>query len=155
MAKKADVMPPQRDYTAERDAAVVPVARELIKLVAARADELVMGQVGVSETKAAELAQKMYKEDVIPLVMKHNLRLNELPYLFSIILQPFTFLNDMTTSSMEMNRDLADARLYGIDDIDELRISDLDNALKGVAKTAVKKVQSRREKASGDKSSQS
>lgn len=120
----------ERNHTAERDAEVIPVVRKLLKALAERED-LMMGSSGlVSPEKAAEYYREVYQTIVVPLFLEHNIKLNAIPYVFSLILQPFQLLNDVVTSSFEMNRDIADAMKYNITDIDDLRVGDLDTALK-------------------------
>lgn len=118
----------KRDLTLERDQACIPVAMELIQALAKR-DDLPMGS-RLDAGKAAEYMQKVYQEEVVPIMLKHDIKLNEIPFVFSIILQPFQFLSDVTTSSFEANRDIADSFKYNVVDVNDLRISDLDKALK-------------------------
>lgn len=120
----------QRDLTRERDQEVIPAAKELLQALAARADLAMGSAASLTAEQAAGYYQKVYQEDVVPLLIKHNLKLNAIPYLFSIILQPMQLLNDVVTSSFEMNRNIADAFKYDIADIDDLRVLDLDAALK-------------------------
>ena len=129
------VMTEIRNRTAERDAEIIPVARKLLSRLAARED-LLMGNKGkLTEEQAALYYQKLYQEEVVPLLVENNIKLNAIPYLFSIMMQPISLLNDVTTSSFEMNRDLADAGKWGIKDIDDLRVKDLDEALKALPKS--------------------
>lgn len=118
-----------RNYTKERDDAVIPVARKLLTLLAQREDLMMGSSETITPDKAAEYYQKVFAEDFIPLVKEANLKLDELTYLFSIILQPMQLLNDVVTSSFEQNRDIADAFKYGVNDIHDLRVNDLDAAL--------------------------
>lgn len=128
-----------RDLTAERDAEVLPLVRKLLVALASREDLMMGSSSTISADKAAEYYQKVYLEVVVPLLLESNIKLNAIPYVFSVILQPFQLLNDVVTSSFEMNRDLADSFKYGIGDIDDLRVLDLDAALK----TGVEEVKKR------------
>lgn len=128
MVAKAAQPGAARDLTRERDEACKPVAIALIQALAKR-DDLPMGSQ-LDAGAAAEYMQKVYQEDCVPLLLKHNLKLKDISFVFSIILQPFQFLSDVTTSSFEMNRDIADGFKYGMPDIDEMRVLDLDAALK-------------------------
>ena len=119
----------KRDFTAERDAEIVPIVRKLLLKLASRSD-LKIGSSNLDEAELALFYQKVYQEDVIPLFLEANIKLNSISYVFSLLLQPFQLLSDVTTSSFEMNRDLADAKKYGITDIDDLRVGYLDKALK-------------------------
>lgn len=119
-----------RNLTKERDADVIPVARELFRFLASHEDLMMGSRESTNAEKAAEYFQKIYIEGVIPLFKQHNLRLDAISYVFQLMMQPIQLLNDVTTSSFEMNRDLADAKKYKIADIAELRVNDLDAALK-------------------------
>jgi len=119
----------ERDYTQERDDRVIPVAKKFIKLLAVR-DDLMMGFVQAKEPeKTAKYYQKVFQEDVIPLLMEPNLKISDIPFLFSIILQPFQMVATITESSFKNNRALTDAELYKIDDIDELTVNRLDEMM--------------------------
>lgn len=123
---------PQRDFTAERDAEVLPCARELLNILASKED-LIMGMgANFNEQKAALYYQDLYVKDIVPLLLKYNLKLNAFTYLFQVVLQPFQLISSLTETSMDMNRDLADAKKYNLKDIADLRLADLDNALKEV-----------------------
>lgn len=120
----------ERDLTAERDAEVIPVVKALLKRLAAREDLVLGSRNLVSAEKAALYYQTIYKEDVVPLFLEHNIKMNAIPYVFSLLMQPAQLLNDVVTSSFEMNRDLADAMKYNIADINDLRVKDIDDTLK-------------------------
>lgn len=119
----------QRDYTKERNDEVVPVVRELLKILASRED-LPIAVSAESEQNAAKYFQELYVSEIVPLLIKSNLKLDAIKYLFSLTMQPIQLLNDVTTSSFEMNRDIADAKKYGLKDIADMRVNDLDAALK-------------------------
>ena len=126
-----EIKPENHDLSAERDEKVLPIARKLLKLLADRED-LNMGSRASIKTQeeAAKYYQKVYQDDVVPLLLEHNMKLNDIPYLFSVMLQPIQFTSDITTSSIEMNRDLADAKKYGLKDIQDICVDDIDTALK-------------------------
>lgn len=124
---------PPRDFTAERDAEVIPVVRKLLHVIGSKTDLPIGARKGATSAEVEAVAryyEKLYQEEVVPIFLEANIKLNAIPYVFSLILTPFQLLNDVTTSSFEMNRDLADAKKYGITDINDLRVNDLDKALK-------------------------
>lgn len=133
----------QRDFTKERDEHVIPAARELLKMLVTR-DDLQMGSsASITADSAATYYQKVYQECVVPVLRKHNLKLKDIPFMFSIMLQPIQLLNDITTSSFEMNRDLSDALKYGLSDIGDLDVLGLDSALKEAAENRKAKSEER------------
>lgn len=119
----------ERDLTLERDQECIPVAMKLIQALAKRDLSKHMGST-LNQQETALFMNKVYLEDVVPIMLESNIKLNQLPFVFSIILQPFQFLNDVTTSNFENNRDIADGFKYGMPDITEMRVSDLDAALR-------------------------
>lgn len=130
--KKPTATPAEpRDLSKERDNRVIPVVRKLLARLAAKKD-LPVGLRQEDAEKAAKYYQELYQKEVVPLFLEAGLKLKDITYVFSLMMQPIQLLNDVTTSSFEMNRDLADAKKYGIADIDDLSVKDLDAALKGV-----------------------
>jgi hypothetical protein len=124
-------MSEQRDYTKERDERVIPVARELLQLLASN-EKLPMGAevtTGGQETVAKECTE-IYQKTVIPLLLEKNLKLDEISYLFSIMQQGVHLVSEITLSSLEMNKKQSDAIAYEVGDIDDLTIGDIDAMLK-------------------------
>lgn len=121
---------PGRDLTAERDARVIPAVRELLNAFAGRVDVPLGVKKGNNNEETAKYFQEMYKTDIVPLLLKHDLKLNEVGYLFQLLLQPIDLLRSVVNASLSMNRDLTDAKLYGLTDIDDLTVADLDRVLR-------------------------
>jgi len=123
-----------RNFTKERDVELAPIARTLLLALSARED-LMMGS---NETVTVEDALKYYQEKVVsvilPVLIKQNVKIEDVPYIFQLMSQPVNFVKDITVNSFAMNRAIADANLYGVKDISELRVNELDNKLKEFAK---------------------
>lgn len=127
-AKTLETVAP-RDFTAERDAEVIPAAKELLVRLAVRKDLMMGSGQNVQAEKAAKYYQDVYVTDVVPLLKRHNIKIKDLKYLFSILLQPIQLIMDVTEASFHMNEDLANAKKWGVKDMADLRIMDLDRAL--------------------------
>lgn len=127
-AKTPETVAP-RDFTAERDAEVIPAAKELLARLAVRKDLMMGSGQNVQAEKAAKYYQDIYVTDVVPLLKRHNIKVKDLKYFFSILLQPIQLLMDVTEASFHMNEDLANAKKWGVKDMADLRVMDLDRAL--------------------------
>lgn len=128
MSNKNDVLA-DRDLSKERDARVIPVAIELLRRLSAQ-DDIPVGATREREKETAVFFQNFYQNHVIPLAQEHDLLLADVSYIFRLMFQPLELLRDVTAASIEMNRDLAEARLYGLKDIDELSLNMLDKVLR-------------------------
>lgn len=125
----------KKNLTRERDEQLIPVARELLLALAAREDLAMGGSETISVEKTAEYYQNKYLDIVIPLLIEKDIKVKDIDYLFQLMLIPINFIKEVTISSFAANRDLSDAQMYGLKDIDDLRISDLDKKLKEFAKS--------------------
>lgn len=126
----SDEMAPERDLSKERDERVIPVAKALLKTLASR-DDLMLGSAGVNKEDLGQYYAKVYQEDVITALFAANLYLTDITYLFSIMQQVIQLISDVTTQSLEMNTELAGAKLWGVDDLDDLRLVDVQKVLTG------------------------
>lgn len=135
-----EVVADTRNYTLERDTEVIPAARELLARLAVRQDLAIGSSQTVTEDVLAEYYKKVYIEDVVPMLRARNLRVSDVPFLFSIMLQSVQLLKDITESSMHMNEDLANAKKWGVADMADLRVDALEAVL--MADTTVPPVES-------------
>ena len=130
VAPEAPETPVERDLSQERENRVIPAAKELLRVILTRED-LVMGIGGAKNIdKTALYYQGVYIEDVVPVLVKHNLKLTDLTYLFSVMLGTIELVKNITDQSFSMNREIAEAKLWGIEDTDDLTVADLEKVLK-------------------------
>jgi hypothetical protein len=117
------------DYTTLRDEEVVPVAREIIRRIGSRPDLLLGTGKAVTQAALDEYYSKVYLEDVMPVILEHNLKLVDLAFLQSIMMQ--AMVEPMTIAAKTLNhaRDITDAKLYGVTDMRELRTAALHDKL--------------------------
>lgn len=119
-----------RNYTLERDQEIIPVVRKILKALAEREDLMMGSSQTVTTEGQAEYYAQVYKEVIVPLFMEHNIKLNDISAVFQFLMQPAQMLDNVTSASFDANKDIADGFKYGIKDIDDMRVMDLDNALK-------------------------
>ena len=132
VAPEATQDEPQRDYTAERDEEIIPAAKELLARLAVRPDLKIGSAKSIGgEDSAYEYYQQVYQEDVVPMLRARNVKLNDITYIFQLMMQAVQLLSDVSTNSIKMNRDIGDSKAWGVKDKDDLRIADLDKMLMG------------------------
>lgn len=116
------------DLTAIRDQETLPVAREIFRILGEKAQELPMG-TEMDEAAAAVFYQNLYVE-IVPYLIKANIRLDDIHFLMQTVLQPVSLLQSVVVASFENNQDLAHAKLWGVKHLGDLRISHLDAVLR-------------------------
>lgn len=120
----------KRNYTKERDDEVIPVAKEVLLALVARKDLVIGSSESITTEQAAVYYRDLAKNVIIPLLIKKDLKVEDINYVFQVMVQPINFIKEMVLTSFEMNRKISDANLYGIKEIQDLRISVLDKKLK-------------------------
>lgn len=121
---------PQRDFTAERDTEIIPAARELLARLAVQSDLKIGSSATIGGVEsAAAYYQKFYQEEVVPMLRARNLKLADVPYLFQLMGQAVQLVSDVTTSSLAMNRDIGEAKVWGVKEKDDVRVADLERVL--------------------------
>ncbi len=123
----------KRNYTKERDKEIIPVAKDLLLALIARKDLMIGSSETVTTEKVTKYYRDIYLKVIIPTLIEKNIKLNDLEYLFQLMAQPVNFIKEITLSSFSMNKDISDAQLYGLKNIDELRVAGLDEKLKEFA----------------------
>ncbi len=123
------------NLTKKRDEKLIPIARKLLLAIVAREDLVMGGSETISIEKAAKYYQDKYIDIVIPLLLENDIKIIDIDYLFQLMLQPINLIKEITMSSFDSNRKISDAQMYGLKDIDDLKISDLDKYLKKFAKS--------------------
>jgi len=124
----------QQNLSKERDKRVIPIARKILLALAARDDLVMGGPESITTEDAALYYQQKYIDIIAPMLIEEDMYLKDIDYLFQLMSQPLNFVKEITISSFAMNRDIADAQMYGVDDIDDLKVSTLDSKLKEFAK---------------------
>lgn len=107
---------------------LVPAAQEIIKKLAEE-DNLMLT---VSEhedprkgLKRKELYERLYDEVVVPVFDKYEVKYNEVMQVFGIMSSILSMIQQRTTKTLDGARDIAEAKLWGIEDKDNLTIRQL------------------------------
>lgn len=113
----------QRDLTKKRNKELIPVAKELIKLVAETS--LPLGDIQESD----HLQYKYFAKEILAVLLRNNVRYTDRHFIFQLILQPFDVLKGLVIKSLEESFSLAVDKKFG-KDIENFRLEDLDRILK-------------------------
>lgn len=116
------------NLTAIRDQETLPVAREILRIIGEHSSDVPMG-TEFEEADAVKYYQALYVE-IMPYVIKANLRVDDITFLIQTLLQPLQLLQSTIIASFESNRDIADAKLWGVRDLNDIRVQDLDRVLR-------------------------
>lgn len=114
----------------------VPVAREIIKLFASKADTVAMGEVEQNHVDFQDLAVEIMK-----LMLEKDVRWVDREFVFQLALQPMTFSQNIATTSLNNSWNTALTGLFGKKS-SELTFKELDillkkgDAIEGEVKTA-------------------
>lgn len=127
------------NLTKERDERIIPAVKELFNTLYIRQDLPFGSAESVTEEEVMDFYQARYADTIVPLLLKYDIRMNELEYFFQLVNQTSHFVKEITTSSIQMNRDICDAMLYGVNDINKLSLKELDAKIKEVSKEIVDK----------------
>lgn len=109
----------------ERNKVLEPLALDVLTLITANRPDL-------SSVDYADL-KKNYTPiftDTMNLLLEHNLKLDEIPYLFKIIRQAVDILDQQVTVSLNHNLGLAETKLWGGVRPKDRSLRDLDSVLK-------------------------
>lgn len=124
----------QETLNEERDNRCKPVAMAILKMLAGKED-LMIGMVDQDEV--VDYYSDLYVE-LIPILQEHNVKVDDLKYIFSIAQQGIQLLNSRTDMTMELLKNQASAFKWGVSDIAEVTINDIDNTLKEMATASQK-----------------
>lgn len=118
--------PIQPDLTKLRDDETVPIAREVIKIIA-NTENLALGQY-VSDEKRVQCYEPIYHE-IMRLFVDRDVKLKNISYAFQLVQQALQFTSDMMAESVKMHDKQASGILFG-KDADDITINDIERVLK-------------------------
>lgn len=102
----------------------IPVARELIKLVASKADTIALGDVPQTHESFDELAL-----DILKLFLEKNVNWVDKEFIFQIALQPMTFAQNIAIDSLSRSWNTAVSGLFK-KNFAQLTMADVDEKLR-------------------------
>ena len=121
--------PIQPDLTKQRDAECIPLAREILKILAAHDDLRIGTEVQQGNEADVEFYSKLYADELMPKLLESNIKLDHLLYVFQLVRQAIDLLQERTQMTVELRYNQADAKLWGVTDTSELRLADLQRVL--------------------------
>lgn len=119
---------PQPDLTKLRDDMMIPLAKQVLKIIAAH-DDLFFGVKDANPEEGAKYFSAMYENELLPILKERNLRIADLGYLFQLAMQPVENLRNITLEALQTAFDNATKKHWGVQYIDEVRINDVERAL--------------------------
>lgn len=106
---------PEVDLSAKREAEIIPTAIELIARIAGREDILIGDSVTLNIDQLAEYYQNVYRQEVVPTLLSHNIELSAVKYLFEMILVPIErFQNAFNASDKDPESIVLAKRIFTI-----------------------------------------
>lgn len=117
MAKQAD------KYNKQRLEECVPVAREVMKIIAESG-------LTIGDTHARDTDQyNAVGNQILKLMLEHNIKFADHEFVFQLALQPLDTLREIVVKSLKVKMDYAIDKALGKDYLD-IRLSDLDMVLR-------------------------
>lgn len=115
----------------ERMERCVPVAEEILKIIANGSPYL--GEVSQESGEPIEEANDKYNQlagQVLELLLEKNIKFTEKLFVFALVEQAVSLTKEKVQNSLERSMEKAEASLWGIDDIMNLKLSDIDKQLR-------------------------
>lgn len=132
MSKKKPIkspIQPKRDLTKERDERCIPIAREMLKRIAARED-LPLGNHGKSEEEIVNYYGDLYMEEIAFLLHKADVRVEEdINYIFQLAFEPLTQIQTRTTMTINARYRQAVSNFFGVKNAEDVTINHILRAL--------------------------
>jgi hypothetical protein len=101
----------QRDLTKERDDKCIPIVLEILSDLANTPDLHIGSEV---TTDSANVYYSDYVQDkVLPILMRENIKIDDISYVFKLILQPITFISEKVHTTIDTREDEAIDLLFG------------------------------------------
>lgn len=113
----------------EQEQRCLPVARKIVEIIATTPN-LAMGSNIKDEDRLA-CYEPMYAK-IVDSMLENNVRLRDIGLIFSMVRQPLTFIEDIVRMSLDNNKKVAEAFLWGFPgetDTDKLSVSDIQKVL--------------------------
>lgn len=113
------------DLSLKRDNEIVPVAREILKIIA-NTDNLVLGNY-FSDQERVDCYGAIHQQ-IMKLCLEKNVALKDIDYAVQLVNQGLQLAGNVLSDSVKMNTKRADSKLWG-KDTDDLTIQDVENVL--------------------------
>lgn len=110
-----------RDFTKERDERCLPIARELALLLGTKVSEMPLGSSSQTEEKI-EYFSTLVGETIIPTLEKYDVKIDEVGYVFSVLLEMVQQTFDRIEPTIQNAFDQATAYKWGVTDSGDITI---------------------------------
>ncbi len=111
-----------RDLTQEREDFCKPIAAKILSVLAAETD-LHMGQQNQEELDA--YFKNLFSEKIEPIIREADIKLSDMTFIFSLILQPLNNLKTAMVDAVNQAYDTCSAFKFGVQDIGDIKLSDI------------------------------
>lgn len=127
------------DYSHQRDARCVPIALELVKMLATMDKMPVGSHVNEKETPASSAYLPVVK-DFLKLLIDKDVKIVEIAYIFSLVRQALEFVSDAIDETMNQQMNRVTELVYGLkqNDSDEITVKHLNEVV--MRKSKIKEV---------------
>ena len=130
LAKEELNSPQVHDASHQRDERCVPIAHELIKMLANMDSMPVGSHVNEKETPASSVYLPAVKE-FLKLVIEKDVKIVEISYIFSLARQGLEFVSDAIDETLNQNMNRVTEMVYGLpkNDSDEITVKQLNEVV--------------------------
>lgn len=124
--QEIDVTEADKQLDIDRDDRTLPVAKLMLSALA-EGDGLIVGMKPTQEEKIAYYAP--IAEKVIESMLENNVRMNEVAYTSSLVLEALQNITDMVESTLESSQKKAQAKLFGRAKHSDIEVNDVHKVL--------------------------
>lgn len=110
------------------DTRTMPVAKEVLRLMY-ETEGLLTGTKSMTGKEKMELYIPM-TESIIDKMIENEVRMSDIPWVFDMVNSVITNITQITERAMEKSAKKATSKLYGREDHDQIKVSDIDSVLK-------------------------
>lgn len=130
LAKEELTSPQVHDASHQRDERCVPIAHELVKMLASMETMPVGSHVNEKETPASSAYLPVVK-DFLKLVIEKDVKIVEISYIFSLVRQGLEFVSDAIDETLNQNMNRVTEMVYGLpkNDSDEITAKQLNEVV--------------------------
>ena len=116
-----------RKLAEERDEETIPVAKEVIRIIAEA--NLAMSGINPVQSKDNE-SYRATAEKVLELMLEKNLKVSDSNFIFQLVLQPFDQIKEIVLMSLKRSFEKAEAKLFG-NQYEDIRLKHIDEVIRG------------------------
>lgn len=115
----------QESLTKQRDDFAKKVAEDIMSIL--KESNLMIGEE--NHEKLVENYTPIYQK-IVNVLLLRRVKIKDIGYIISFLYQPLDFVKDLVLNSLNNNLDLTNAKLFGLNDMKDLTINDLDEKMK-------------------------